>query len=262
VDYLQAILLGILQGITEFLPVSSSGHLAVAEHFMKLDIPEATLQAFDVMVHVATLAAICIVFRKALIEAFTTRRRLIPLYIAGCIPAGVAGVLLKLYGQGVYNDFKGSLICVGGAFMVTGLVLLLTRFFAPRKRDSQTATMTDAWRVGICQAAALLPGISRSGVTISAGVIGGLTRSFAAQFSFVMAIPLILGAAAVDAKDLFTGEAIPLGMITAGFIAAFITGLLSLFGLVAIVKRGRLWLFALYLLPLGLTLIIYDLIVK
>jgi len=258
-SYLEAILLGILQGITEFLPVSSSGHLAVVERFMDLGLPSATLEAFDVMVHVATVAAVIIVFRKVIAEVFTTRRRLIPLYIVGCIPAGLAGVFLKLYGQDAFDSFKGSLTCVGAAFIATGIFLLLTRFIGKPSRDDETVTLSDAIRIGVYQAAALLPGISRSGMTIGAGVMGGLTRSFAAQFSFIMAIPLILGAAAVDAKHLVVDCPISPGVLAAGFIAAFATGLLALFGLVAIVKRGKLWLFSLYLLPLGLALIVYSL---
>jgi undecaprenyl-diphosphatase len=199
------------------------------------------------MVHVATLIAVVIVFRKAIVEVFTTRRRLIPLYIIGCIPAGVAGAFLKLYGQDAFAGFKSSLICVGTAFIATGVILFLTRFIGKPARDDETVTFNDAVRIGVYQAAALLPGISRSGVTIGAGVMGGLTRSFAAQFSFVMAIPLILGAAAVDAKHLVVNCPISPGVLVVGFLAAFATGLLALFGLVAVVKRGKLWLFALYL---------------
>jgi len=258
-SYLQAVILGIVQGITEFLPISSSGHLAVAEKLMTLGISAAAIEAFDVMVHVATVIAVLIVFRKTIIEAFTTRRRLIALCVIGCIPAGIAGILIKLYGQIFFDAFKASLMCVGAAFIATGLILLLTRFIGKPARDEETARWPDALRVGLYQAAAILPGISRSGATIGAGLIGGMTREFAARFSFVTAVPLILGAAAVDAKHLIGGAIAP-GVLASGFIAAFVSGLAALYALLAIVRRGRIWLFAIYLIPLGVGLMAYHFI--
>jgi undecaprenyl-diphosphatase len=251
-EALRAAGLGALQGLTEFLPVSSSGHLALAEAALGLDAPEWI--AFDVAVHVATLAAVVVAFRKEIREVLTTNRRLIPMLVAGSVPAGVVGILL---GDEI-KALRGMPLAIAAGFALTAVLLVAGeraagRFarkhgeaFAGTGRPLEAVGFADALVVGLLQAVAIVPGVSRSGSTISAGMLRGVDRRAAVAFSFLLSVPAILGAAVLEARQIggfAAGSAWPLA---AGFLAAFVTGLVALKLLVIAVERAKLRYFAAY----------------
>ncbi len=248
---IQALILGAVQGLTEFLPVSSSGHLVIFQHWLGL---ENTPLAFDVLVHIGTLLAVFVAFWSDI--AALLRKpwsKLTFLIVAGCIPAAAAGFLL----EPIFEQTFKSLLVVGIGLLITGVVLMVSEKWAlahPGLKEIEETSYKDVLFVGLLQAIAIVPGISRSGSTISAGLLAGMERPFAARFSFLLSIPVILGAGLLELKDLGGGA---MGGISA---AAIITGLLSaaLFGYIAIkvvlrlVNQGRLSIFSWYVWALGL----------
>ena len=196
---LEAIVLGIIQGITEFLPISSSGHLAIG-NWLFGSIPDPNdFLAFNVLLHFASVAAILIALRREAFSLLTTRRRLIVPLIIGTIPAGLAGLIFR----GYLSNLQYSMPAVGGALMFTGIMLALSERLSRRTRELSGVGALDALAIGAVQAVALLPGVSRSGMTISGGLFRGLNREDCVRFSFLLAIPAILGATAVEAHGLF-----------------------------------------------------------
>lgn len=191
----EAILLGVLQGLTEFLPVSSSGHLVIAQALLGIDEPMLT---FDVFVHVGTLAAVFTVFWRD-IWALLRRpfQRLTLLLIVGTIPAALAGFFLQDFFAGLFS----SLTAVAAALALTGVLLKISDNFTGQRR-LEDMRLLDALVVGLFQGVAIMPGLSRSGSTIFGSLLMGLKREEAARFSFLLSIPIILGAAAVQVKDI------------------------------------------------------------
>lgn len=263
-SWLEALILGIIQGLTEFLPVSSSGHLEISKFILgDTSLPEESL-LMTVVLHAATAISTLVVFRKDVAEIISglfqfkwNDQTIFSLkIIASMIPAGLVGVF---YNEEIEALFGGRLLLVGFMLIVTAILLLL----ADRAKTSEKGVgYWDAIIIGISQAIAIMPGISRSGATISTSVLLGIDRSKAARFSFLMVVPLILGAMA---KDLMSGEInyesthmIPL---IVGFIAAFITGILACTWMIALVKKAKLSWFALYCLVVGLVAIVYTLMV-
>lgn len=259
----QSLILGTLQGITEFLPISSSGHLVIVEHFFKLNVD--TLQSFDVLLHLGTLLAILVYFWRDVLEMikaffgfiFGKRRfkdpfvQLVLFVIIGTIPAVIAGFLLKDW---IENTFR-NISYVAIFMMVVGLVFLIGEFVY-KKYSSHKNSVDTWWRalvIGVVQAIALLPGVSRSGSTIVAGLFQGVERSAAARFSFLLGIPAILGAVVLTAIKIPAGEyaSMPIGAYSLGFLASFIFGLLSVWFLMKFLKKHSLIVFAIYLLALG-----------
>ncbi len=252
---LQGIALGVLQGLTEFLPVSSSGHLALAEHFLGVETPGVT---FEVLVHFGTALAVIWFFRRRvaslLVAAFSflTRReydapdaRLAFHLVVATIPAAIVGLLL----EDVVGRFFGSPLVVSSLLLVTGCVLWLTKRLEGGVRVEERTK--DAVLVGIAQAAAIFPGISRSGATISAGLALGMDRTKAAEFAFLLSVPVILGATVMSIGDAIAvrGE---LGVATAaGTVAAFVSALPAIAVLMKIVTVGRLHRFAYYCWAVG-----------
>lgn len=248
---IQALILGAVQGLTEFLPVSSSGHLVIFQHLLGL---QNTPLVFDVLVHMGTLLAVFVAFWSDI--AALLRKpwsKLTFLIVAGCIPAAIAGFLL----EPIFEQTFKSLLVVGIGLLITGVVLMVSEKWAlahPGLKEIEETSYKDVLFVGLLQAIAIVPGISRSGSTISAGLLAGMERPFAARFSFLLSIPVILGAGLLEFKDLGSGA---MGGIPA---AAIITGLLSaaLFGYIAIkvvlrlVNQGRLSIFSWYVWALGL----------
>ena len=265
---IEAILLGIVQGITEFLPVSSSGHLTVARNLMGLDeIP----MLFDVMMHLPTLLAVVLVFRKrigalfASLFRFLTRStreddrenlRLIVIIIIASLTTAVIGLGVER----LQKSFPVSIKLVGGFFLVTAAVLIASRFFhgsrGHRSRGYESLKLKDALLTGAAQGLAVLPGISRSGMTIAASLACGIERKKAGEYAFILSIPAILGALALEVKDL---DLLPVDpyFLTAGLISSFVVGLLSLLLLLRIIRKGRLYLFSIYLIPMGLATILF-----
>ncbi len=258
-DLIDAIILGIIQGLTEFLPVSSSGHLELGKALLGDDsIPEESL-LFTVVLHFATALSTIIVFRKDILEIFkglfqfkwNEETQFSVKIILSMIPAVLVGLFLE---EQLEQLFGGNIAFVGFMLLITAVLL----WFASKAKDTQKpVSYKNAFVIGIAQAIAMLPGISRSGATISTSVLLGNDKTKAARFSFLMVIPLIFGKIA---KDLLGGELTinsgnTLPML-AGFIAAFVAGLAACTWMIAIVKKSKLSYFAIYCLVVGVLAII------
>lgn len=263
---LQALALGVLQGLTEFLPVSSSGHLVILQEILGTNPPGVV---YEIVVHLGTLLAVAIVFRAdiaRIIRGMLGGRaqgaygRLGWLVLAGTVVTGIIGVGLKP----AFERLFSSLTVVGSALLVTGLILWGTGLVRAGRRDIGGLRLTDALGVGLVQALAITPGISRSGATIAGGIYLGIDRDTAARFSFLLSIPAILGAAALDLADL--GEALAGGgglsplVLGTGFTAAFLSGLVALVSLLHLVRRGKLAVFAYYTWAVGLAVLIWQML--
>ncbi|MGG6230091.1 undecaprenyl-diphosphate phosphatase [Tenacibaculum sp. SDUM215027] len=261
-DLLEAIILGIIQGLTEFLPVSSSGHLELAKAlFGDTSVPQESL-TFTVVLHAATALSTIVVFRKEIAEIFrglfqfkwNEEMQFSVKIILSMIPAVIIGLAFE---KELESFFGGKILLVGLMLLVTAVLLLLAD---KAKNTNKSVSFKNSVIIGISQAIAMLPGISRSGATISTSVLLGVDRTKAARFSFLMVVPLILGKVA---KDILSGdinfqssEIIPL---SAGFIAAFISGLLACTWMIALVKKSKLSYFSLYCAIVGLIAIGYSL---
>jgi undecaprenyl-diphosphatase len=270
---LKAIILGLVQGLTEFLPVSSSGHLVLGQHLFGFKEPEIL---FDVILHTGTLVAVVLVFYKELgsliLEFFRLPKtlaqdggfsaawkerpvfRLMLLIIVGLIPTGLMGVLLK----DVFESLFASTLAVGIALLITGAVLFLTSRAPATGHNISGFKTRDALAIGIAQGLAITPGISRSGMTISTGLFLGLDRELAAKYSFLLSIPAILGALILEVKDGLSGAFGPMELAV-GFIAALISGYLALVLLLRLVRKGRLHYFAYYCWCVGLVTLAWSL---
>ena len=261
-DFIEAIVLGIIQGLTEFLPVSSSGHLELAKAILgDTFVPQESL-TFTVVLHFATALSTLVVFRKEVAEIFkglfqfkwNEQTQFSLKIIASMIPAVIVGLLFE---KQLEAFFGGQILLVGAMLIVTALLLLL----ADRaKQTDKKVSYPNAIIIGISQAIAMLPGISRSGATISTSVLLGVDRSKAARFSFLMVVPLIFGKIA---KDLLSGEinfsSSEILPLSAGFLAAFIAGLLACTWMISLVKKSKLSYFAIYCAVVGVIAIGYSL---
>jgi len=244
---IQGLLLGLLQGLTEFLPVSSSGHLVIAQHFFNFSTPPV---AFDIFVHLATALAVIIVIKPILLKL---NRRLIGLILLASLPAGLIGFFLNQKVEALFN----SLVLVGLAFIITAVLLFSTRL-THRLARKQTTKLTsqNSFIIGLFQALAIVPGISRSGSTITAGLFQRLKPETAFNFSFLLSLPAILGAQLLHLNELTnTGSYSPLSL-TVGFFSAFISGLLSLKLLKKLLIKGKLHWFGFYCLLVGSLILI------
>lgn len=264
-NFIESIILGLVQGLTEFLPVSSSGHLVITQKLMGL-VSEDLL--VSVVAHFGTLLAIVFFYRKEFWMIFTglfdrksqflvnSSLRLILLVIAATIPAAVVGLL--------FEDFFKSLFAsthwVGIFLLLTAVILWVSKFKKQEVAFSESflkslaheMTFSQAFLIGCAQALAICPGLSRSGSTITASLFLGLKREQAAFFSFLISVPVILGALTLQLKDFSvesTVDALPLFIV---FLSSLMFGLVGLFGVIAILNRGLLHLFSIYLIPLGL----------
>jgi undecaprenyl-diphosphatase len=251
----EACVLGAVQGATEFLPVSSSGHLAVVHHLLH-PLPAAEMAAIDVALHVGTLAAVIAYFRRDLLAMLracvrrepTWERWWVVLLAVGSVPAGVLGVAVH---ERIEASF-GSLGMIGVCFMVTGMLLWLAqRAAAAAERGAAEMRVSDAVAVGLFQAAALFPGISRSGSTIAGGMLRRIDREVAAKFSFLLGIPAIAGAQLAEWHTLVSLQRSDAAALVAGTLVSGVTGLLAIGALMRLVRADRLHYFALYLWPLG-----------
>jgi len=254
----QGILLGLVQGLTEFLPVSSDGHLAVIGHVAGVHTPGVFV---EVALHVATLGSILVVYGRRfwqLVVGVLRRQpdalRYAGLLIIGMIPAGLVGIFLEHLIERAFQ----SLWAAGVGFLVTAACLWSTRHRGPE--GASQPSPRGALIIGLAQAFAPLPGVSRSATTISSGLWVGLGAVAAADFSFLMAIPLIAGAGLVEARhasaDIAQVGAVPLLL---GCIVAFLSGVFAIRFLVAMLRRGRFYLFAPYCLAIGLFTLAYAL---
>lgn len=269
-EWWQAILLGFVQGLTEFLPVSSSGHLMIFKELLGVD-GEGFLD-FTVTVHFATVLATLVVFWSViwkLLKGFfqfkyNDETDYIFKILVSCIPVALVGFLLKDYVDAI---FSGTLVQVGVGLCVTATLLLFSdfagkRFKAPEAKDQRNGiSYWQAFVVGLAQAVAVLPGISRSGSTIATGLVTGVRRESMAQFSFLMVLIPIIGEQLLDLLKMFTGaeafgEGVGAVALALGFAAAFLSGLFACKVMIALVKKAKLGWFALYCLLVALAIFI------
>ena len=258
--WFEALVLGLVQGLTEFLPVSSSGHLEIGKVLLNVEVKESL--TFTVLVHFATVLSTITVFRrdiqKLAIGLFAFKwneeTRYVSKILVSMIPVLVVGVF---YRENVESLFSGNLILVGSALLVTATLLISTQLV---KAGNRKIPFLDAFVMGIAQAIATIPGISRAGATISAGLLMKNDRSEVARFSFLMVLLPIIGAALLDILSLSSSPAeggIPVGSLIIGFVAAFLSGYLACTWMISLVKKGNLYWFAIYCAIVGIISIIF-----
>lgn len=247
--YFDAVLLGIIQGLTEFLPISSSGHLVLTQELLGVNQPGLT---FELLVHFGTLLSVLIYFRRPIIRLVQAlyrpdmkeERRILLYLVIGTIPAGLVGVLLEDYFERAF----ASPLFTAFMLIVTGCILFSTRL---ARGEGSTVGLKSAVVMGIGQAFAILPGISRSGSTIAAGILSGVKPDKAAEFSFLLAIPAIAGALVLEFDSLISLDSALLGQYLAGTLASFVFGLAAVYVVLATIRRGKFEYFAYYCFAAG-----------
>ena len=281
-SWLEALILGIVQGLAEYLPISSSGHLEICRQLLGVDLSGSASLEFDVMLHVATvLSTIVVLWREFLplcVSFFTFRRDDNFYYVCkiliSCIPIGIVGLCFK---EVIEKFFDGNLTVVGGCLCATACLISFAYFFRTSPLQKSTPMdpaykpreiwWLDAFIIGCAQALAVLPGLSRSGTTIATGILIGDRRESVAKFSFFMVIIPILGEALLDVKKIIAPSAnavagaasgtVELIPMLVGFVAAFLVGCAACRWMLEIVKRGRMIWFAVYCLIVGIFCILY-----
>ena len=277
-DWLQALIMGIFQGLTEYLPVSSSGHLALAGELLGVEDPEKVM-TFTVAVHIATVFSTLVILWKEIswifkglfktgsaitpspygIRSLNEEQNYALNILVSMIPIGIVGLFFKDF---VGQAFSG-LIIVGCCLLVTAALLAFSYFSKPRTKEY--ISTRDAFIIGVAQCIAVLPGLSRSGSTIGTGLLLGDNKERLAKFSFLMVIPPILGEAVLNLKDIMeTGfeqamSGISVPALLTGFVAAFATGCLACSWMINLVKRGKMIWFAIYCAVLGTATLVWQL---
>jgi undecaprenyl-diphosphatase len=262
-SWLEALILGIIQGLTEFLPVSSSGHLTVAQELLHLNTSAADNLQFDVMVHAATVMSTVVILRKEIGRLFkgtfltpkwNDEKNYILKICISMIPILIVGLFFKDY---VAALFDRGLLLVGCCLLVTACLLAFAYYAKPRPKEE--ISYLDSLIIGLSQAVAVLPGLSRSGTTVATGLLLGNKKESIAQFSFLMVLIPILGEAFLNLKEMISGPAsagvgaLPL---TVGFLGAFIAGCFACKFMINLVKKGKLIYFAVYCAVIGFIAII------
>lgn len=269
-DWLSALILGIVQGASEYLPISSSGHLAIFRDILGIDLPASQTLQFDVIVHAATVLSTIVVLRRMfarLLKGFFSFRgadfRYVCKVLISCIPVGIVGVFFKDYVEEIFGE---GLSVVGVCLMCTAALLAFAYYSGINRKTGRPVPSNrgrdigwwDAFIIGCSQAVAVLPGLSRSGTTIATGIILGDKRSQVATFSFIMVILPILGETLLDLAKMLTATApaqaagvISAGAMIIGFVSAFIVGCAACRWMIELVKKGRLIWFAVYCVAVG-----------
>lgn len=270
IDLISAIILGAVQGISEFLPISSSAHLVLVPHLLGVE----TSLVFDTILHLGTLVAIFSVFWKDIVnilkgfilsildlreskEVFLKGIREVPakrfawLLIVATIPTGIMGILFK---DAIETIFRGTLF-IGVFLIITGILLYMSERHKSGSITERDMTFKQAIALGVCQGLAVLPGISRSGATISAGLFAGLNREYAARYSFILSIPAVLGAGLIQIKDIVTID-VSAFVLVAGFLSSVIFGYLSIKLLLKMIEGWSLDIFAFYCWIIGIITIL------
>lgn len=284
-SYLSAIIMGALQGVTEFLPISSSGHLAIFSKFFKINEPDSV---FDILLHVGTLIAVFIVYWKDIVkliaEGFgiirdsfintfrfasntfskketkyihvinSSYRKFVMLVIVSTIPTAIIGLLI----ENIIDVVKTDLLIVGICLLITACLLLISDMQTGGNKKPKNVTYSNAFVIGMCQGVATLPGISRSGTTITACLISGFDRKFAVKYSFIMSIPAILGAAVLSLKDFFAdiGNCPYIGQYIVGMLVAAVVGFFSMKFLIVLIGNRKFKYFAYYCILAGIVSIV------
>lgn len=264
-NWFEALWMGLIQGLTEYLPVSSSGHLTIASALFGIKAEENL--AFTIAVHVATVLSTLVILWKEIAWIFkglfrfenNAETRYVANIVVSMIPVGIVGVFFK---DKVEEIFGAGVAVVGAMLLVTALLLTFSYYAKPRQKEN--ISLKDAFIIGLSQAVAVLPGLSRSGTTIATGLLLGNNKAKLAQFSFLMVIPPILGEALLDTvKMIKHGTAavmgdISLGILAVGFVAAFVSGCIACKWMISIVKRGKLIYFAIYCAVVGVATLIWS----
>lgn len=274
-NVLQALVLGLVQGLTEFLPVSSSGHLVIFSNILKITIEDGT--TFSIFLHLATLISVIVVYFKDVCELvreffgmifdlfrgrFSVKspyRKMMIMLIIATIPTVIMGLIFKKFGL---DTSLSTLLVVGIMLLFTSLLMFIIDRIPQGIKGAKNGTFVDAVLVGLVQAAALMPGLSRSGSTITAGRVRGFNKEFAIKFSFLMSIPAILGAVVLESIDLigegkFNIDWLP---FLAGFIAAAVSGILAIKFLITLLNKQKFYVFGIYCGIAGLTAIVFSFI--
>lgn len=267
-SWIEALILGLIQGLTEFLPVSSSGHLTIGQELLHLDTSASENLMFDIVVHAATVLSTIVILWHEICQLFkgtftTTKWNEEKDYVAkifvSMIPVFVVGMFFK---DEVEAIFGSGLLIVGTCLCVTALLLAFAYFAKPRQKEN--ITYLDAFIIGIGQAIAVLPGLSRSGTTIATGLILGNKKEKVAQFSFIMVLIPVLGQAILSCKDVIEEPALISNIgfwpLVVGFLAAFAAGAFACRFMIELVKRGKLIYFAIYCLLAGVASILCSLL--
>lgn len=256
----EIVLLGLVQGFTEFLPVSSSGHLVILQNLLQVDQPGITL---DIFLHTGTLLSVVVIFRKDIIELVrgflgsfnkkyvdkTGYRKLAWLIIAANVPAAFAGILLKDSIEGLFSSSRS----VSMLLIVTGIILFSGKFFRTEKKDMKGLGLINAVIIGIGQMLAILPGISRSGTTITAGIMLGVRREDAARFSFLLMLPAVAGATLLEIIDMTAVSAGIIEILT-GMTVAFVSGYFAIKFVFKLVSSLKFHYFGYYCITAGMIL--------
>jgi undecaprenyl-diphosphatase len=271
----KAIILGLVQGLAEFLPVSSSGHLAILQHYLGIEADNALL--FAVLLHLGTLIAVLVAYRRDIAELiieffrmfrdiFTGKgpgfrendmRKLAVMIIIATIPAAVCGLLFDSYIARVFT----SMALIGVCLVITGTALFVAEHMMSGKRGLRRANFRNAFTVGLLQAVALLPGISRSGSTIVGGLVLGFTRELAVRFAFLISIPTVLGAVVLEMPDAIkagiTGDMLVPALL--GVVVAGVSGFIAIKAMIRVVTSDKLIFFSIYTWAVGAAVIVADL---
>ncbi|MDR0570609.1 MAG: undecaprenyl-diphosphate phosphatase [Clostridiales Family XIII bacterium] len=271
----ESVVLGLAQGLSEFLPISSSGHLALLEHFFGID--ENKVLMFAVLLHGGTLLSILAVYGKDVLkllvelldlikDIFTGKgvrpnknetRRLGLLILAATVPTAAVGLVLK----SVFSSLYGSIMAIGVGLILTGTMMFLTERFRSGGKGVWEMKFSNALFVGLMQAVALCPGVSRSGSTIVGSLLSGLDRKFAVNFAFLISIPTVLGAFVLEAKDAF-GEGLAgadAAPVALGMVVAAVSGFVAIKTMIRVVSDGKLYLFSIYTWAVGAAAFVYSL---
>lgn len=266
-SWLEALILGIVQGLTEFLPVSSSGHLTIGQTLLGIEFAEGDMLLFDILVHAATVLSTLVVLWSQVEEllkgTFTTvkwnkEKEYVAKLCVSMIPVFIVGMFFKDY---VEQIFGSGLLVVGICLLVTACLLAFAQYAKPRQKEE--ISWWDSFVIGIAQACAVLPGLSRSGSTIATGILLGNKKEEVARFSFLMVLVPILGEAFLSLMDILQGDVVsslsPRTMVV-GFLAAFLTGCFACKFMIDIVKRQKLIYFSIYCTLVGIFAIVYSIV--
>jgi undecaprenyl-diphosphatase len=260
-DWIEAFILGVIQGLTEFLPVSSSGHLELAKLILPSQYTGESSMLMTVVLHFATALSTVVIFRKDLMQIiqglfqfqWNDASKFSVKIIISMIPAALVGVF---FDDIIESFFDGATLLVGSMLLVTGGLLFLAD---KTKNTTKEVSLFHSIIIGVAQAIAILPGISRSGATIGTSVLLGIDREKAARFSFLMVVPLIFGKIAKDVlSDKFIVEGLDITALSTGFVAAFITGLVACTWMISLVKKSKLVYFSFYCFVVGIVAIIWS----
>lgn len=275
-EWLDALILGIVQGLAEYLPISSSGHLEIFREILGIDLPSDKILQFDLMVHAATVCSTIVIlwpmFSKLCVSFFGFKKDYDYYYVwkilLSCIPVGIVGVFFKDY----VESFFGSGLTVVGVCLLITACLLTFAYLSGRKagggvvsaEKGRDISWSDAFIIGCAQAVAVLPGLSRSGTTIATGILLGDKRDRVASFSFLMVIIPILGEALLDLKDIISTPAdqgdsgIGILALIVGFVSAFVVGCCACKWMIELVKKGKLIWFAIYCVAMGVICLLWQ----